>query len=201
MPALTLSGKVTDSQTNEPVESGGSNAGTIVRLYEGSSIQPITCNTLPDGSFINSRVFAGNYRYDVEGPFTPADTAPQNLVINSNTSIEIKVIPHVRLEAALVELTGTTAVVKVTYQKVNMQQKLAHLAVIWSTYPNPNTLTFAEGNIQLDDVESEDLVSGERTYTLTDLKPKTKYYIRAAARTINPGNYYNYSTQFEIETK
>lgn len=201
LPGLTLSGKIIDSQTNQLVESGGTNAGTIVRLYEGSSIQPIICNTLPDGSFVNSRVFAGNYSYDTEGPFTPTDTAHQSLSMKNNTAIEIKVVPHVRLKAALLELTGTTARVKVTYEKVNTQQKLAHLAVVWSTYPNPNTLTFAGGDIQLDDVESQDLTSGETIYTLEGLKPQTKYYIRAAARTINPGNYYNYSTQFQIETK
>jgi hypothetical protein len=201
MPALTLSGRIIDAQTNKPVESGGGNAGTIVRLYEGNSIQPIICNTKPDGSFENSRVFAGNYTYNTEGAFTPADTGAQRLVINNNTSVDIKVIPNVRLEASLVTLTGTTAKVKLKYEKVNTEQTLAQLGVMWSVYPNPNVLTFSGGSIQLEDADPQVPASGERTYTISDLKPGMKYYIRATARTVNPGNYYNYSPQFEIEAK
>ena len=53
-PELTISGKILDIETKELVESGGLNAGTVVKEYEGNSIQPLIYNTLPDGTFINS---------------------------------------------------------------------------------------------------------------------------------------------------
>jgi hypothetical protein len=34
---------------------------------------------------------------------------------------------------------------------------------------------------------------------MTGLKANTKYYVRATATTNSPGNYYNYSTQIEVQ--
>jgi hypothetical protein len=200
-PQLTLTGKILDSQTNELVESGGVNAGTVVRLYEEGSTQPLNFNTLPDGTFTNSKVFGGNYSYIAEGPFKMAVEGPQSLVMDKSKDIEIKVIPNVRVNVDLVELNGSTATVNLNYEKVATDQDLVHLAIIWSEFRNPNNFTFAEGGINLENVESLDLTSGQRSFTIEGLEPNTKYYIRGSARTANPGNYYNYSTQIELVTE
>lgn len=200
-PQLTLSGKILDAQTNELVESGGINAGTVVKLYEDNSTQPLILNTLPDGTFTNSKIFAGNYSYIAEGPFTMAAEGLQNIVIDKDVEIEIKVIPNVRLNVTLEELNGTTAKINLQYEKVATEQKLIDLAVIWSEFRNPNVYTFAGGSIIQEDVASLDLTSGEKSFIIEDLEPNTKYYIRGSAVTDNPGNYYNYSTQIEISTQ
>ena len=200
-PQLTLTGKIVDSQTNELVQSGGVNAGTVVKLYEEGSTQPLLLNTLPDGTFTNSKIFGGNYTYIVEGPFEMAADGPQSVVINKSTDIEVPVIPNVRLNVELVEATGTTAKVNLQYEKVAADQPLVHLAVIWSTYRNPNNFTFAKGGINLEEVESLDLTSGTMSFDIEGLEPGKKYYIRGSARTTNPGNYYNYSTQIELVTE
>ncbi|HEY0670341.1 MAG TPA: hypothetical protein VGD22_19320 [Sphingobacteriaceae bacterium] len=201
MPELTLSGRIVDSETSKLVESGGNNAGSIIRLYEGDATQPVTCRTYPDGTFSNTRVFPGSYSYEPEGPFTPVSSTRESIEIKNNTAVEIQVIPHVRVSTELIEVTATSAKVKLTYQKVNMGQVLAMIGVVWSTFPNPNTSTFAGGAILQDNVASQNPASGEKVYTLTNLKPKTKYYLRGLARTNNTGNYYNYNTQFEIQTQ
>lgn len=198
-PQLTLRGKIVDSQTNKLVESGGINAGTVVRLYEGSSTQPLVYNTLPDGTFINSKVFPGSYSYTAQGPFKLVNADPQSLRIDQDAELEIKVVPHVRLAAPEVQLNGTTATVKVKYEKVT-EQKLMQLALVWSKFPHPNISTSGSGAIRLENVEAENLTTGERVYTITDLAPKTKYYLRSGARTANPGNYFNYSSQVELLT-
>lgn len=203
MPELTFAGKIVDSETNKLVESAGNNSGSIIRLYEGASPQPFTCRTLSDGTFINSRVFAGDYSYEVEGPFTPLVATRVNIEIRKDVNVDIKVIPHLRVNATLAELTGTTAKVKVNYEKVNTAQALAQLAVIWSEYPAPNlaNTTPLTGGFINENVTSLNLTTGEKIFTISNLKPKTKYYIRGAGRTNNTGNYFNYSTQFEIQTQ
>jgi hypothetical protein len=199
-PQLTLEGKIVDSQTGELVESGGVNAGTVIKLYEDNSTQPLIFNTMPEGTFTNSKVFGGNYNYIAEGPFKMAADGPQNLVINKSMDIEIPVIPNVRVDVELVDATGSTATVNLQYEKVAADQPLVHLAVIWSEYRNPNNFTFSKGDINLKEVESMDLTSGTMSFTIEGLKPGTKYYIRGSARTDNPGNYYNYSSQIELVT-
>lgn len=198
-PQLTLRGRIVDSQTDKLVESGGINAGTVVRLYEGNSTQPLVYNTLPDGTFFNSRVFPGAYTYTAQGPFKLVHADPQSLRIDQDAELEIKVVPHVRLTQPEVQVNGTTLTVKLKYEKVT-QQKLMQLALMWSKFPHPNISTSGPGTIRLETVETENLTTGERVYTITGLAPKTKYYIRTGARTANPGNYYNYSSQVELQT-
>jgi len=198
-PQLTLRGRIVDSQTNKLVESGGINAGTVVRLFEGNSPQPLVYNTFPDGTFHNSRVFPGGYTYTAQGPFTLVNPEPQSLRIDQDTEVEIKVVPHMRLGLPEVQVNGTTLTVKLKYENVT-SQKLMQLALVWSRYPHPNISTSEDSETQLENVEAENLTTGERVYTITGLSPKTKYYLRGGARTANPGNYYNYSSQVEVQT-
>ncbi len=199
-PQLTLTGKIVDAQTNELVESGGINAGTVVRLYEGSSVQPLNYSTLPDGTFTNSKVFSGAYAYTAEGPFTMPGTDKTNLKMDGNSDVEIKVIPNVRVKATLVEAKGTTATVKLQFEKVSTSQPLAQIGCVWGMYPNPNVLIFPGGSTLLETVTATSPTTGEKVFTLTNLKPNSTYYVRGTARTTNPGNYYNYTPQLKITT-
>lgn len=200
-PELTISGKILDAETNELVESGGINAGTIVRVYEGNSIQPLIYNTLPEGTFINSKVFPGDYSLEVEGPFTMVEEDLQHLVVDSNEEIEIKVIPNVRLTINIKEQSGVTAKINLSYEKVLPEQELLDLGVVWSEYRNPNIYSFPDGSLIQEDVSTLGLTAGEKSFTLENLKPNTTYYVRGSARTANAGNYYNYSTQLILQTQ
>jgi hypothetical protein len=197
-PNLTVSGRIIDSQNSALVESGGSNGGTIVKFYQSNSSQALLFTTMPDGTFTNSRVFPNNYRYTAEGPFQII-TDTTSIAIKGNTEIEIKVVPNVRLTASVVSKSGTTATVKVTYEKVPTSETLVKLGLVWSNVTEPNIFTFTGGNIITKDVQSMNLTSGEEEFTVTDLKAGTKYYVRATAVTNAPGNYYNYSTQIEVQ--
>lgn len=198
-PELTLTGNIIDAETNELVASGGVNAGTIVKLYEEMSIQPLLFKTLPEGNFVNSKVFAGNYHLEAEGPFTPLQESLIDLTITSDEEVEIKVIPNVRLNIQVQDQDETTATISLSYQKVIDDQSLIDYGLVWSEYKNPNVYSFSEGSIVQFTAEETGLISGERSIVVPNLKPNTTYYIRATARTQNPGNYYNYSKQIVLE--
>jgi hypothetical protein len=196
-PSAKLSGRVIDSENNELIENGAANNGTKIQLFEGNSVQPITTNSFPEGNFVNATLFPGFYKLVAIGAFKLAgDTIRLN--IGENTTADIKVIPNLRLKAVIQSSDATSATVKVTYQKVATSQILSQLAVVWSTINNPNMSMVFEGGLKAESVASQNLTSGEKIFTLTELKPGVKYYIRAAGATNNAGNYFNYSTTIKM---
>ncbi len=200
-PDLTITGKVVDYETGELVESGGINSGTIVRLYEGNSQQPLIYNTYPEGHFINSKVFAGVYTIEAEGPFTLHEGKLENQTIKGGEEIVIEVIPNVRLSINIDGQSGVTARISLSYEKVAAEQEMIDIGLVWSEFPNPNVYTFAGGSIIQEAVESSEPATGTKTFTLENLKSNTTYYVRGTARTANPGNYYNYSPQVVLQTR
>lgn len=191
-PSATLSGKVLDNSTNDMIENGGVNSGTIIQIFEGNSKQPILSQSYPDGHFVNAALFPGDYKLFAVGAFRMAEDTLDITIIN-NTEIDIKVVPNVRLTASIVSNSGTTAIIKVDYEKVLAAQTLNQIAVAWSTINNPNLYTFSGGGQITENVSSQGLTSGSMNFTIIGLTVGTKYYIRAAARTNAAGNYYNYS--------
>ena len=192
-PNAMLSGKLIDNETNEAIENGGVNGGSVIQIYDGKSTQPILTNSYPDGHFVNNALFSGSYKIVAVGAFKMVGDTIRT-AIAGNTAVDIKVLPNVRLKATLQDRNGTTATVKVEYSKVFDDQTLNQLAVVWSTIDNPNIFSSFEGGQKIETVSSQGLTSGEMTFTITGLTAGRKYYIRAVGLTSAPGNYYNYST-------
>ena len=198
-PNAVITGKIVDSETGDLVPSGGSVAGTIVRFYQNNSAQPLTYTTFPDGTFTNEAVFTGNYTYTAEGAFKPVSTAPQSVTVTPQTQVEIPVVPNVRLTLTAVSASGDKAVYKVGYQKLAGDQTFTELGISWANYKNPNRIVYKGGFTILEDVSVLNYTTGEKEYELTGLAPGTTYYIRAYARTNNPGAFFNYSQQLELK--
>lgn len=195
-PNATLSGRVIDNVTNEMIENGGVNGGTVIHAFEGNSVQPIICNSFPDGSFVNAAFFSGNYKLVAVGAFKMA-TDTIRISVNGNTEVDIKVIPNVRLNASLLNREASTATIKVEYEKLHGDQTINQLCVVWSTIPNPNMFTFSGGGQKTENVASQGLSKGEIIFTITGLNVGQNYHIRAAALTNAAGSYYNYSKPIE----
>ena len=194
-PSAGLTGKVIDNETNAMIENGGVNSGTVIQIFEGNSKQPILSNSFSDGHFENASLFPGNYKIYAVGAFKiVGDTA--RISLSDNKEVEIKVLPNVRLKATLLSFVGTTATVKVEYNKVHTDQVLDQLCIVWSTINNPNMFIFFGGGQKTENVKTQNLTKGEIVFTITGLTAGTKYYLRAAGRTLAPGNYYNYSKTF-----
>lgn len=192
LPNATITGKVVDDVTNETIQNGGINAGISIQLFEGNSKQPITTMALPDGRFTNAALFDGDYKFMPLGPFRlVGDTI--RLKISGVTTTEARVLPNLRLKVTSVAISGTTGTVKLQYTKVHATEVINQLGVVWSTIDNPNITTFFGGASKMENVTSQNLTTGEKTITITGLVAGTKYYIRGAGTTNNPGTLYNYS--------
>jgi len=198
-PDATITGSIVDNETGELVASGGPVSGTIVRFYQNNATQPLNFTTFPDGTFRNKASFSGNYTFTAEGPFTLLNTSPQSIEVKPTTDVEIPVIPHIRLMLEKVASGGTTASYKVTYKKLNADQEITEIGISWSTYKNPNRIVYAGGKNIFENVAGQDLTNGTKDYELTELQPGNTYYLRAFAATNNPGRFYNYSQQVELQ--
>lgn len=110
-PEETLRGRVIDEATGEPVLTDQGSEGIRVRLTELSwegNVTPFDFNCMPDGTFQNTKIFEGDYRVEVDGPFIPlvretSDGVPlfdgsQTVHIKGETELEFKVQPFLKVE-------------------------------------------------------------------------------------------------------
>src|SRR4051812_25773883 len=80
-PTETLKGNIIDVATKQTVQSevsGDNGSGTRIKLLEISwsdSPTPLYLATKQDGTYINTKVFAGTYKVIAEGAFVPMDLA------------------------------------------------------------------------------------------------------------------------------
>ncbi|MBX2922610.1 MAG: DUF3823 domain-containing protein [Chitinophagaceae bacterium] len=197
-PNAVISGKIIDNETKDLVPSGGSVSGTIVRFYQNNATQPLNFTTFPDGTFTNKASFTGSYTYTAEGPFTLVNSAPQSVTVTSQTEVDVPVVPNIRLSAQQTQTGGSTATYKVSYEKLTNDQDMIEIGISWADYKNPNRIVYAGGKNLLENVAGQGLVSGDEDFEITGLESGKIYYIRAFARTNNPGGYYNYSQQVEL---
>ncbi len=112
-PEETLKGQVVDMDGN-PVLTDQASEGIRVRLYDleweeaGNEVTPQDFYCKPDGTFQNTKLFAGNYTVTVDGPFVPIvmeDTqgvpvadGSQTVNIKGVTEIEFQVQPFLSIE-------------------------------------------------------------------------------------------------------
>jgi hypothetical protein len=191
-PNAKISGKVVDNATNAMIENGGVNSGTIIELYEGDATQPITSYSFPDGRFVNAALFEGDYRLVARGPFKMIQEEVFVTVTRNTENVEVKVLPNVRLTATIQNFTGTSATIRVDYEKVPADQTLQNLAVVWSKVDNPNMVTTPGGGSQ-SIAATPEMTEGSVTFEISGLASNTQYYFRAAGITSGAAGYHNYS--------
>lgn len=179
-----------------PVHSQSPN-GTRIKLFEGEYTQPIIfwCNT--DGSFQNTRVFAGNYKIIPEGPFLvePDDTI--RVSIPSREPIEFYVEPFLRINIRAT-LNGENANTSFTIKKSNKWKGTLNQYVIlysWTKNVDANNYTYRK----IVDVSQESEVLGtEQSESIPKIDMSRPVFIRIAARTTGT-NYYNYSEIIQLK--
>lgn len=75
-PEETFRGAFIDKETKEPFQTAIGNTGIRIRMMEYSwsdTPEPYDFNCMQDGTFQNTKIFAGNYGIIPEGAFVPLD--------------------------------------------------------------------------------------------------------------------------------
>lgn len=202
-PSATFKGQVLDKVTGELVPQQTINGG-ILRLFQTDITEnavAITSYFKSEGTFENKMLFDGNYRVVADGPFFYDDTL--KVKINQLTTADIIVRPYLYVTAEVVSKTETTAKIKVktALGSGNTTQKIARVGVVAGLTNSLDINFFSIRELTNTEADMNDkILATEYTYELKDLKPKSTYYIRGFARTINTGNYYNYAPMLTITT-
>lgn len=222
-PQETFRGKFIDKQTGEPFQTAIGNTGIRIRMMEYSwsdNPQPYDFYVKQDGTFQNTKIFAGEYGITPSGAFVPLEE--KRLKIRGTVEKVYEVEPLLRVEwvgEPVVNSDGTVDVkVKVTRGTDNpdYQQPLAEawLFVSETNYVgdfsySPNYSTrIASGAIES--------VEFDKVYTIRTGQPggynpdgpftplpnyERKWFLRFGARTtmqFDGTNRYNYTTVKEI---
>ncbi len=93
-PSETLTGNVIDSTTGKTLQTEIGSGGVRIRLDEMSysaTPTPFYFYAKQDGTFSNTKIFKGNYRITVEGPFVPLlqNDATGAIVVDKRVTMEV----------------------------------------------------------------------------------------------------------------
>ncbi|HJD93138.1 DUF3823 domain-containing protein [Bacteroides coprosuis] len=103
-PQETLVGEVVDVATGKRILTDQGSEGIRVRLTELSWGENVDHNPdfycMPDGSFQNTKLFAGNYHIDLAGPFIPLIREDENgnVLADESKTMDIKGTTNVKFE-------------------------------------------------------------------------------------------------------
>jgi hypothetical protein len=196
----TLTGRIIDVDTNEPMPTQTPN-GAIIRMYEyyknDWSLQPYDIWVKQDGSFENKFVFSGDYRIVAQGPFTAMDAIEMN--ISGNKTLDIKVIPHLRLTVNATA-NGTGIDVSTQISKSANANKIMSVVFLCGKTPYVDRNIFVKSVVtNLSSISDQEIIAKTYSATLTGLTPGVTYYVRVGAFADNASAYYNYSKIIEIK--
>jgi Protein of unknown function (DUF3823) N-terminal domain/Domain of unknown function (DUF3823_C) len=226
-PSETLKGKIIDGGTGQTVQgevSGENGIGSRIELREISwsdNPTPMYLATMQDGTYNNTKIFAGTYKISADGAFVPLVQTGPNPVDNSKTvevkggvtTVDFTVEPFLRVEwigEPIVNPDGTiTASFRVTrgtadpaFQLdvtdinlyVNNFKFVGNNANSFDArYSNRVTYSGADGNNLLGQTLTMTTIGGA-------LPGKRSFYIRVGARTTYPNNGrpFNYNEVKEV---
>jgi hypothetical protein len=127
-PGCTLTGSTIDEGTGNTLQTEIGGGGTRIKLLEtsyDSAPVPLYFQSMQDGTFNNTKVFAATYKVSVEGPFVPlvrtdnsgntVSDSSQTIQLKNTATLSFKVQPFLRVEwvGDPVVNSDTTVTVKV----------------------------------------------------------------------------------------
>ena len=219
-PDQTYRGTIINANTNMPLETDPGD-GINLRMEELSwdeNPQPYSFNAKSDGTFNNTKVFAGTYRLDVWGPIVPIYFTDDlgNVIIDNRKTVEIKggvtsidwiVEPLLEIEwvgdPIVNEDKTITANVKITRGTDNpdFQNNMKSVYLMISSKSTVGTGTNEDTYSVTKTVKNSILGT---TYSITNkggpvtLHNVKKWYVRVGARIDQGLNRYNVSTVKEV---
>jgi len=220
-PSCTITGSTIDEGTGNTLQTEIGGGGTRVKLLEtsyDSAPVPLYFQSMQDGTFNNTKVFAATYKVSVEGPFVPlvrtdnsgntVSDSSQTIQLKNTATLTFKVQPFLRVEwvGDPVVNPDTTVTVKVRITRGTAdpayQQDVTDINLYVSNTkydgnnnndPRYSTLTSYSGS-------TGTALLGQ-TITITTkggaLAPQDTY-LRVGARISAGLNQYNYTTPVSI---
>ncbi|MEX6686456.1 DUF3823 domain-containing protein [Danxiaibacter flavus] len=200
-PSATVMGSVIDATTGKPIQTEQPN-GIKMRLLEekyGANVSPLDYWIKADGTFDIANVFSGQYKVvPIEGAFFPADTAVVD--IEGVKEVSFTVTPFLTLTTSAT-VSGTDVIVNYKLSRAKVADKILDCKSLLSAYP---TVSYAINEMSVTHdltlVPDETALSTSYADTLHNVGAGT-YYVRAAARTNNANNKYNYSEVIEVKVQ
>ena len=190
-PNSGLEGTVVDRKTNEPLQAEAANSYKV-EYYELSWEEAGHANTQSrffwgkaDGTFLNTKIFAGKYRITLkEGAFYAPEPEVVYLKENRLTRLDYSVIPYARVNIDEITLTGSK------------QNNLEIKYTIEDTEKETKYTIRAKKEFERGDYEPG-VPFQVVEKNVRNLDPG-KYWVRIGVRTANPQKRYNFSTIKEI---
>jgi hypothetical protein len=221
-PDQTLMGRIIDAGTGENVPgevSGENGTGTRIELRELSwsdNATPLYLATKQDGTYSNTKVFAGTYKISADGAFVPLVQTGANPVDKSKTidvkggvtEVDFTVEPFLRVKwvGEPVLNTNGTVTVKVIVTRgtadPNYQLNVTDINLYVNNYPyvgNNNYYDKYSTKVTYSGTTGNNVLGQTLTLTTTassgTLPGQRDWYLRVGARTTFPnlGRPFNYS--------
>ena len=212
-PEETFRGAFIDKETKEPFQTAIGNTGIRIRMMEYSwsdTPEPYDFNCMQDGTFQNTKIFAGNYGIIPEGAFVPLDEEIIDIKGTVEKTYEIEPLLRVKwVGEPQVNADGTVEVKVIITRGTNnpdYQQPLTEAWLFVSETSYVGDFSFSPRfSSQLLGAALTDVLGKEITIKTKGQFPdySRKFFLRVGARTtksFSGTNRYNYTTIKEITT-
>jgi len=220
-PNCTITGSTIDEGTGQTLQTEIGGGGTRIKLLEtsyDSAPVPLYFQSMQDGTFNNTKVFAATYKVSVEGPFVPlvrtdnngntVTDSSQTIQLKNKETLTFKVQPFLRLEwvGDPVVNPDTTVTVKVRVTRgtgdPDYQQDLTdiNLYVSNTKYDGNNNFDPRYSKLTSYSGSNGTALLGQ-TISITTIGgalPLQDVYIRVGARISAGLNQYNYNAPVSI---
>ncbi|WP_316804323.1 DUF3823 domain-containing protein [Pedobacter nototheniae] len=202
-PDAELSGNIVDAATGKNIPQQTNVSGGYLQLFQTDYAKPSAIQTAlhPDGSYNRGFMFSGNYKVVPTGPFFYFDTL--NVQVSGSTKLDIKVVPYLTVTCEVLSKTSTSITVRVKVAlPAQNTQKIARILAVAAPFNTVDVNNYIgdRGLTNTEAIDNAVVTITSYDYTIGQLKPSTLYYVRGGGRTINTGNYYNYSPMLEVTT-
>ncbi|MBS1523843.1 MAG: DUF3823 domain-containing protein [Bacteroidetes bacterium] len=224
-PSNIITGETVDAGTGNTVQTEIGGRGTRVKLLETSysaNPTPYYFQSMQDGTFNNTKIFAATYNASVEGPFVPlvqtdstgkvTSDQSQNITIkgtNTVTHLNFKVEPFLRVDWVGQPVFNADSTVTVQFKitrgttNPGYQQDITNINLYVSNtkYDGDNNYDPRYSNlVSYSGTDGTSLIGQTITMTTTGgALPQQDVYFRIGAR-INAGlDEYNYSTPVSVK--
>lgn len=202
LPGETLTGELIDAVTGEPLQT--QTYDCMIKLEEKSwsdNPEPFRFTTRPDGTFQNTKVFAGRYIVTpVDGPFIPIEG--KEVDIHGTAEVSFTVEPFLNVEVTGVTQEGRSATVSFNISSRSNLYKVLNAEVFVNStelVSDGGNLTEFRKSVNLESLPNEDVYTNTYSQTITGLISGRTYYIRVGARSDDPvSRRYNYSKVTKI---